>query len=340
MCLGMDATALPWCAIATKLGLARSAAMQLRGPGAGGLELTDQPMQRTTWNTPSPIRPRAALLATAVFGLMAACAAQDPAIRLDVIYGHADEVELKLDLAVPATGDGPFPIVVFIHGGGWSAGSKSMYDQAIIACARDGYVAATIDYRFAPRFPFPAQIEDAKCAVRYLRAHARELHADPSRVGAVGDSAGGHLALLLGLMDPKDGLEGGGGWPGQPSKVQVVVNFYGPADLRVVSEGNPAVADLVAKLLGTADLHAAIAAQASPVVYIDHDDAPVLTLHGAKDTLVPLSQARQLHDALKLAGVEEHLEVFANAGHGFGGQDAERALQLTREFLDRHLKPQ
>jgi acetyl esterase/lipase len=296
-------------------------------------------MARMSWSTPMHITSWLALSALLPLSLAPWSAAQDPALRTDVVYGHAQDVDLTLDLAVPTVGGGPFPIVVFIHGGGWSAGSKAMYDQAVVASARQGYVAATIEYRFAPRFPFPAQIEDAKCAVRYLRAHAKELTADPSRVGAVGDSAGGHLSLLLGLMDAKDGLEGSGGWPDQPSKVQVVVNFYGPSDLRAIAQDNPGVVDLVARLLGTKDPHAAIAAQASPITYIDHGDAPVLTLHGGKDTLVPLIQSQRLHEALKLAGVEEHLEVFPNAGHGFGGQDAERARQLTREFLDRHLKP-
>jgi acetyl esterase/lipase len=313
--------------------------LRRRAPNAVVQDGKEQPVTRIGRRTPARISIVAAMLAVVPLCLSATCAAQDPALRQDVIYGHAGDADLKLDLAVPAAGSGPFPIIVFIHGGGWSAGSKAQYDQAIVGSAGQGYVAASIDYRFAPRFPFPAQIEDAKCAVRYLRAHAKELDADPTRIAAVGDSAGGHLALLLGLMDAQDGLEGGGGWPEQPSKVQVVVNYYGPADLRTIKEDNPAVVDLVAGLLGTADLHSAIAAQASPLVYIDSHDAPVLTLHGAKDTLVPLDQSRRLHDALKLAGVEEHLEVFADAGHGFGGQDAERALLLTREFLDRHLKP-
>ena len=263
----------------------------------------------------------------------------DAALRADVIYGQAGGVDLKLDLSVPPSGPGPFPVLLFIHGGGWSAGSKRQYDQAVLASARQGYVAATVEYRFAPQFPFPAQIEDVKCAVRYLRAHATELLADTGHVGAIGDSAGGHLALLLGFMAAKDGLEGSGGWPDQSSRVQAVVNYYGPSDLRSVSTSNPDVVRLVGGLLGTTDLQSPMAALASPMVYLDAHAAPVLSLHGTKDNLVPLSQSEQLHQALKRNGVEEHLEIFAEAGHGFGGQDAERALALARDFLDRHLKP-
>jgi acetyl esterase/lipase len=277
-----------------------------------------------------------ALLASMAVG---ASAWADSAIQLDVVYGTGDGQDLKLDVAVPPTGDGPFPMLVFIHGGGWTAGSKSQYDPAILACANQGYVAATVEYRFAPQFHFPAQIEDVKCAVRYLRAHALQLKGDAKRFGAVGESAGGHLALLLGLMDPKDGLDGKGGWPDQPSKVQVVVNWYGPSDLRTMPESDHDGVRLVAGLLGTSDVHTPLAALASPITYLDSSDAPVLTLHGGKDTLVPVSQSHLLHEALARAGVEEHLEIFVDAGHGFGGADAVRALTLTKEFLDRHLNP-
>jgi acetyl esterase/lipase len=270
--------------------------------------------------------------------MTSAWAEQDPVIQKDLTYGHAGGVDLKLDLAVPPAGDGPFPILVFIHGGGWAAGSKLRYETTIAAAAKLGYVAATVEYRFAPRFRFPAQIEDVKCAVRYLRAHAKELKADAGEVGAIGESAGGHLALLLGLMDPKDGLEGDGGWADQPSKVQAVVNYFGPTDLRDDTAISREGSRLLGDLLGTPDQHAPIAAQASPIVYLDKDDAPVLTFHGGKDPLVPVIQAHHLHEALKQAGVEEHLEIFEQAGHGFGGKDAERATAMATEFLGKHLQ--
>lgn len=262
-----------------------------------------------------------------------------PLVQQAVVYGKAEGVDLLLDLARPAAAAKACPALVFIHGGGWAAGSRAQYGGAIVEAARHGYVAATIDYRFAPAFRFPAQVEDAQCAVRYLRAHAAGLRLDPQRVGAVGDSAGGHLALLLGLMDPADGLAGSGGNPDQPGKVQVVVNFYGPTDFTHPGALSGAAARVLVDFLGTIDPTQAIARRASPIAYIDAKDAPVLTLHGEADSLVPAAQGRLLHEALRAAKVEEHLEIIPGAGHGFSGAAGEHAWALAREFLDRHLKP-
>jgi acetyl esterase/lipase len=150
----------------------------------------------------------------------------------DVVYGHAEGVDLKLDLGKPPAGGPPVPALVFIHGGAWQVGSKDTFEPLVRQFADNGYVTASVEYRLAPAHKWPAQIEDVKCAVRYLRAHAKELNIIPDKIGAAGDSAGGHLSLLLGLMDPKDGLEGTGGNPEQSSKVQAVVNFYGPTDMK------------------------------------------------------------------------------------------------------------
>ena len=259
-------------------------------------------------------------------------------VKLDVVYGKADEVDLHLDLAVPEKGDGPFPLIVCIHGGAWRGGSKAGYRPLIKALAEKGYVAAAVEYRFVPKYKFPAQIEDVKCAVRYLRAHAKELKIDSNKVGAIGDSAGGHLSLLLGLMDAKDGLEGSGGNPGQSSKVQAVVNLYGPTDFTAPGPWNPVATGLVADFLGTSDSKSAVAIQASPITYIDKDDPPILTFHGSADPLVPLDQAKRLHEALKKAGVTEQLEIIEGAGHGWQGKDHEHSDRMMLEFFDRYLK--
>src|SRR5262249_36238382 len=165
---------------------------------------------------------------------------------------------------------------------------------------------ATVTYRLTPKHKFPAQIEDAKCAVRYLRAQAKQLNIDPRRVAALGDSAGGHLSLLLGLLDAKDGMEGKGGNPEHPSKVQAVVNYFGPTDfpnwkVEPIGEGMLKVAlkgkgsdDLLTDLLGTADRKAEVMKVVSPITYIDAGDAPVLTLQGSLDPLVPPDQAKRL----------------------------------------------
>ena len=140
-------------------------------------------------------------------------------LKQDVVYGKGGNEVLRLDLATPAQGAGPFPALVCIHGGSWRSGDKSWYRNQILTFAEQDYVAVSINYRLAPQYKFPAQVEDAKCAVRFLRAHAAEFKIDPAKLAAIGDSAGGHLALMLAFMDPADGLEGSGGYPEQSSKV-------------------------------------------------------------------------------------------------------------------------
>jgi len=280
-------------------------------------------------------------------GLVVSLRADTPAptIQKDILYkGDGD---LKLDLAQPK-GEGPFPLVVCIHGGAWQFGNRTAHHRTIHLLARHGYVAASVQYRLTPKHPFPAQVEDVKGAVRFLRAHARKYHIDPSRVGALGDSAGGHLALLLGLMDPKDGLEGKG-HADQASKVQAVVNYYGPTDLATWAPSKTGDAllkrgtgksgdELLRDLVGTADRKDPKMKTASPISYVDAKDAPVLTFQGTADPLVLPQQARLLHAALKKAGVEEHLELLEGAGHGWSGDKRERTDRLMLAFFDRHLK--
>jgi len=276
----------------------------------------------------------------ASFVAAVACAGQpdDILIAKDIVYGHAGGVDLKLDLARPPSGDGPFPLVVCIHGGAWRGGSKIWYHGRLRDFARHGYVAATVDYRFCPQDRFPAQVEDAKCAVRFLRAHAKEYKIDSGHVAALGDSAGGHLSLMLGLMDPADGLEGTGGNADQPSKVQAVVNYYGPTDFSVPLTPNPVVIGWVSDFLGTKDQKDPIVAKASPITYVGKNDPPVLTFHGTVDPLVSLDHPKRLHEALQKAGVTEHLEIIQGAGHGFAALSLDRTIKMTYAFLDEHLK--
>lgn len=257
-----------------------------------------------------------------------------PAFQQDVIYGRGGGEDLKLDLATPANGIGPFPAVVCIHGGAWRSGDKSWYKDKIIEFAAHGYVAVSINYRLAPQHKFPAQVEDAKCAVRYLRAHAKELNLDPSRIAAVGDSAGGHLALMLGFMEPADGLEGSGGYSNQPSKVQAVVNHYGPSDLAANDNWGSGQKVQANYFLNTDDPKDPVVGRASPITYIDKSDASVLTFHGTVDPIVPVAQAHRLHVALKNANVRERLELIEGAGHGWNEDQRKRIDQITYEFLD------
>lgn len=257
----------------------------------------------------------------------------------DITYGKAGDVELKLDFIKP-DGDGPFPTVVCIHGGGWRAGNKNRWHGLMQTLAKNGFAAASVSYRFAPQHKFPAQIEDVKCAVRFLRSKSADWKLDPKRFAALGDSAGGHLSLLLGVTTKADNLEGTSGSNDQDSSVQCVVNYYGPTDFTVPGAWNPVVVGMVSDFLGTADQSADVMKKASPITYVRKNLPPIITFQGTHDQLVPEDQATRFHAALKKAGItEERCEIIKNAGHGFSGPDAEFVNKNQLEFLKKYLQP-
>lgn len=259
-------------------------------------------------------------------------------------YGEAGGKKLELDLAKP-DGEGPFPGLVFIHGGGWRGGNRQSYRPAIQQAAALGYVAVTVSYRLTnpdkqgkAESEFPAQIHDVKQAIRWFRAHAAEHKLDPTRVGVVGASAGGHLSLLAGLTDKSSGLEGPDAPANSDTRVQAVVNYFGPTDFPNY-EDIPAVKQMFRELLGgTLEQKGEAYKLVSPITHATADDPPVLTLHGDKDLLVPLSQAELLDKKMKEVGAKHELVVMTGQGHGFPGEHAIRALRLQYEFFDKHLK--
>ena len=248
---------------------------------------------------------------------------------------------LKLNIARPKSGDGPFPAVICIHGGGFRAGTRDGYDQLCVRLAQRGYVAATISYRLAPKHPFPAAVHDTKAAVRWLRAHAAEYRIDPDRIGVTGGSAGGHLAQFLAVTPHVPRFEGEGGNPGHSSAVACVVNVYGPSDF-TQSYGKSVDAHEVLPLWfgGNLDTHRALHIQGSPLTWVTPDAAPTLCIHGTEDAYVAHEQAEWLIDKLKGATVEAELLSLPGAGHGFKGADAEKADAALFDFFDRHLEPQ
>ncbi len=285
-----------------------------------------------------------ALLIAAVFGSRAVCG--EVIEEKDITYGKAGDRALQLDLARPE-GDGPFPALVFVHGGGWRGGARTTYSGAIVEAAKRGFVAVTVTYRLTEpdkdgkvTNPFPAQVNDVKCAVRWLRANAEKYNVDPQRIGATGGSAGGHLSLMLGLTDGSSKLEGDGGYPDRSSKVQAVVNYFGPTDMVELHRTSEGAAPIVASFLGGGpqdipDLYRA----ASPVTYISADDGPVLTIHGTADRLVPPEQAKLLDEKMKAEGVSHTLLLLEGQGHGFQGEAGAQAIQATFDFFEKHLKP-
>jgi len=274
------------------------------------------------------------------FGSLAAVGSEPPKTtsEIDIVYTKAGTTELKLDLSRPAEGDGPFPAVVVIHGGAWRGGNKSDLRPLLAVFAQRGYVAISPQYRFCPKDAFPAQVYDVKAAVRWLKGNAKKFKADPDHLGAIGFSAGGHLALMLGLTGPADGLEGDVSAGAPDSRVQAVVNYFGPTDLAasdIPTISKPLVKDFLG---GTPQEKPAEAAKASPITFVSKDDAPVLTFQGTKDPLVPFNQAIKLADAMSTAGVPGRVELMVGASHGWGGAEMERTVAETFEFFDRQLK--
>jgi acetyl esterase/lipase len=291
------------------------------------------------------------LLATVVAfaGCAPAISAQKPPAKIpvpegvvftpDIEYANPDGQHLQLNLARPKEGDGPFPAIVCIHGGGFRAGSRQSYDGLCIRLAGHGYVAVTVEYRLAPRYPFPAAIHDVKAAVRWLRANATKYHIDPERIGAMGGSAGGHLAVFLGVTADVKEFEGDDGNAEKSSRVACVVDYFGPSDL-TKSYGKSVDAAHVLPLFLGGDLekerHKHIVA--SPLYWVTPSAAPTLCIHGTEDKYVAHEQAVWLIDRLKAADVEAELLTLEGAGHGFRGKDAEKADRAMLAFFDKHLK--
>ncbi len=233
------------------------------------------------------------------------------------------------------------PVVVFVHGGGWSGGTKESAVPGLVQFARKGYFCATIDYRLSGQAPWPAQIEDCKCAIRFLRAKAADYGIDPKRIGVWGSSAGGHLVAMLGTAGDQKQFEGKGGWPDQSSRVQAVCDWFGPADLTWAIPAGPErrpapprPTPSVRLLGGPAPDLMEKARLASPVTYVTPDDPPFLIMHGDQDRLVPLSQSEKLRDALRKAKVEVRLQVVKGQGHGFRSAPL---LTDVMKFFDAHL---
>ena len=263
----------------------------------------------------------------------------DVVFEKDVVYGKAAGAELKLNLSRPK--DAPsrkLPCILIIHGGGWAAGDRSQHDDITWKFAQAGYVAATVGYRLAPAHQFPAQVNDVKCAARFLRANAEKCGLDPQRLGAVGFSAGAHLSMMLGTMDKDDGLEGDGGSPDQPSKVQAVVAYFGPTDLAATDVPQSVHGLLKNFLGGTPAEKPREYRQASPITYVSPGDAPMLLFQGTRDPLVPHTQAYAMVEAMTRYNIPGRVELLLNAGHGWGDAELKRTVDETFAFFDQHLK--
>ena len=254
----------------------------------------------------------------------------------DVEYANVKGHSLKLDLYVPENAPRPVPLIIDIHGGGWMALDKN--EMVARGALQQGFAVASIDYRLSQEAIFPAQIQDSKAAVRWLRAHAAEYGLNPDKIGAWGDSAGGHLVALLGLTANHPEFEGDEGNPTISSQVQAVCDFYGPSDfLSIDQRAADTLADAaLPKLLGgLIENNLAKARQASPISYVTTNACPFLIVHGDKDPLVPLQQSVELNAALQKAGATSQLYIVKGGGHGFNSPEA---FANVIAFFDKYLK--
>jgi acetyl esterase/lipase len=267
-----------------------------------------------------------------------ACAAE-VVFTEGIEYTNPDGQHLQVNLAKPKEATGKLPAVICIHGGGFRAGNRDRWNKTCQQLAERGFVAATVSYRLAPKYQFPAAVHDVKAAVRWLRANANKYHVDPERIGVLGDSAGGHLAQYLGVTGGINRLEGDGGNAEQSSQVQCVVNYYGPSDLTKSYGKSVDAAEVLPLFLG-GDLEHARHAHivASPLNWVTPQAAPTLLIHGTKDTYVAYEQATWIHDRLKAADVAVELLTLEGAGHGFKDADAARAEAAMLAFFEKQLK--
>lgn len=266
------------------------------------------------------------------------------AIR-NVEYSPGGGRSRSLDLYLPEMKpEKPVPLVVWIHGGAWQAGSKENPNGMNLL--KEGFALASINYRLSNEAIFPAQIQDCKAAIRFLRAHAEEHGIDPARVGVFGASAGGHLVALLGVAGDKKEWEAGENLS-QSSQVQAVCDWFGPTDLSTMAAqsrpGSPIQHDAPdspeSRLIGTTVPEAPEkASAASPITYVTADDAPMLIVHGDQDPIVPVEQSKTFQAALEKAGVKAKLHIVKGGGHGQGFQVPE-VEQAVRDFFIGILHP-
>jgi arylsulfatase A-like enzyme/predicted esterase len=266
-------------------------------------------------------------------------AGAEPVFVPDVTYQSVNGRELKLDLALPAEGKTAAPVVVCLHGGGWSMGDKKSFHKIIRDFAAEGFAAATVQYRLAPGSKYPAQVEDVRAAIRFLRANVSRWRLDPSRVAIMGASAGAHLALLAGYTPHR-----------KKEAVQAVIDVSGPTDLRswrmqpkaeenlrtTVGKTNDT---LLSDFLGTSDRAAPILWEASPLAHVRPGLPPTLIFQYEDDQAVPTDQAAALDRALSKAGVEHELVWIAGRGHALVPSGVERIVRETLRFLKRLTTP-
>ena len=267
-------------------------------------------------------------------------------VKKDIVYENIKGRKLHLDLYTNEKPQAKQPLIIYIHGGAFRAGSKNSgpFLSVIQDLTQKGFAVASINYRLSGEATFPAAVTDCKAAVRFLRANAKKYKLDPNKFGVWGSSAGGYLVSFLGTSGGIKEFEVGSNLD-VSSKVQAVCNWFGPTDFLKMnnspiskmdhnSENSPESMFLGKKITEVPEL----VKKANPISYISKDDPEFCTLHGEKDVLVIINQSELLHSALKAKGVKSTFHKITNAGHGFKGPEKNQVLKLTVDFFTKNLK--
>lgn len=273
-------------------------------------------------------------------GTLAEAHAQAAREYKDIVYATVDGKELGLDVFLPAGVASP-PLLVWVHGGRWSSGTKAQAPMVFVA---NGFALASLDFRQSTEARFPAQVHDIKAAIRFLRAKAAIYGYRINRIAIGGSSSGGHLAALVGVTNGHRELEGTvGAHLTESSEVHGILDYYGASNLNsILAQSTPFGLNLrrpaLELLLGALPEHATeLAAVASPVTHVDRRDPPLYLLHGDQDPQMPINQAHELDGAYKKLGLDVYFEVLHGSAHGgdrfYSGEHLDRALAFLRRTI-------
>jgi acetyl esterase/lipase len=276
-----------------------------------------------------------ALVGIAFFGSIAAYA-QSPTtptllriadrywMQPDVVYGSANNTPLKLDIWYPRDSSTPAPTLVFIHGGGWIFGSKEGAVYQLLPYLERGWRVVNVEYRMAGNSLAPGAVEDTRCALRWIYRSAKQWNFDTSKIVLTGQSAGGHLSLITGMLPDGTPLDNrcyaDAKYGDVPMKVAAIVNWYGISDVNDLIQG-PNLKNYAVMWMGAMPNAAEVARSVSPLTYVRAGLPPIITIHGDKDDVVPYTQATRLKEALDKAGVTNRLVTVSGGGHGMFTQE-------------------
>lgn len=267
---------------------------------------------------------------------------EDIRVTRDVEYKKSPQGPLYLDIYQPKSVDAALPVVIWLYGGGWVMGNKNQIRvMKAHLLAQHGFAVVAINYRLAPKSIFPAQIQDVKSAIRWVRSNAEEYGFDAEAIGVWGGSAGGHLTALAATSAHAEALDDDSDDTAISCAVQAAVDFFGPTDMSQVDAYMQANAKHFSYQFigGPLSENQQQLQMASPIRYIDKKVPPFLIVHGKRDSVVPYQQSELLHEALLEAGIESELCLFEKGGHGIGKDFKSEALfQKVVTFFDQHLK--